>query len=586
MSLPPDGQPTTGSQAAPTTCLQVDGFTVRAGSRVLLDNASLAVCRGEVVLLVGGSGTGKTAFLRSIAGLAGDDAEGIACEGAVRIEGVEARGPGRGGAIGVVFQDYALLDEYDGARNVDFAADHRRPPREGAERRAARDRLLAELGVPGNVPVARLSGGQKQRVAIARALAYDPPVMLFDEPTSGLDPVSAHTVAGLIRDAADKYGKAVVVVTHDYANLERVADRVIELMPAERALVDRTAGRPSIVELPAPAAGAAGSQSSVVGSQSGPDGPAGPTPSAVATEPGAQSAAGPARDAGAGSPPEPNTENRKLKTALLQALATLLALLESTGRWAWRFLGSVPSVGGFAAWRSPKWGLRYLKHYAWLSSSIGAVVYVAAAGAMIGFVSTFFTLRHMPFKEYTEPLVLDDMLAGIGFSHFRILIPVVATLLIAARSGAAVAADVATRSHSHQLDAMRSMGAMPAAYLLTNVIWGLFLTTPILVWMSVVAAKWSSLLVFASSYPGDSLFTFDRAFHLLLREPGHALWTGTGWVLAKCWTCTVGTGIIAYQLGATPKESVNDVNRAVTTAIIASTLWVLLTHFTFAFWEF
>jgi ABC-type transporter Mla maintaining outer membrane lipid asymmetry permease subunit MlaE len=130
------------------------------------------------------------------------------------------------------------------------------------------------------------------------------------------------------------------------------------------------------------------------------------------------------------------------------------------------------------------------------------------------------------------------------------------------------------------------MGASPAAYLLTNVLWGIFLTTPILIWASVTAAKWASVLVFASTYPGESLFSFDRAFHLLLREPGHVLWTGTGWVLAKCWTCALGTGVIAYQLGATPKESVRDVNRAVTTAIIASTLWVLVTHFAFAFQEF
>jgi len=98
--------------------------------------------------------------------------------------------------------------------------------------------------------------------------------------------------------------------------------------------------------------------------------------------------------------------------------------------------------------------------------------------------------------------------------------------------------------------------------------------------------KWAGVLVFAANYPGESLWSFDRSFHLLLREPGRLLWIGTGWVLAKCWTCTVGTGIIAYQLGATPKESVRDVNRAVTTAIIASTLWVLVVHFTFAFLEF
>jgi ABC-type multidrug transport system ATPase subunit/ABC-type transporter Mla maintaining outer membrane lipid asymmetry permease subunit MlaE len=524
--------------AKDAVCLRADDFTVRAGDRVLLERVSLEVRRGEVVLLVGGSGTGKTAFLRSLAGLAGDDGEGISCDGTVRIEGAAVRGPGRNGRLGVVFQDYALLDEYDGARNVDFAADHRRPPLERGARRALRDRLLAELGVPGDVPVARLSGGQKQRVAIARALAYDPPVLLFDEPTSGLDPASAHTVADLIRDAATKYGKAVVVVTHDYANLQRIADRVLELAPAERTLVDRTAGRPSLAETAAsPSAGKPGTKD---------------------------------RDPGIND----------------RAFTAFTRFLEDTGRWAWRLVLSLPLLFGFAAWRSPKWGLRYLKHYAWLSSSFGALLYVAAAGAIIGFVSTYFSLRHMPFREYTEPLVLDDMLGGIGFSHFRILIPVVATLLIAARTGAAVAADVATRSHSHQLDALRSMGAMPGTYLLANVIWGVFLTTPLLIWVAVLAAKWAAVMVFASSYPGESLFSFDRAFHMLLREPGHTLWVGTGWVLAKCWTCTVGTGLIAYQLGATPKESVNDVNRAVTTAIIVSTLWVLLTHFAFAFWEF
>jgi ABC-type lipoprotein export system ATPase subunit/ABC-type transporter Mla maintaining outer membrane lipid asymmetry permease subunit MlaE len=524
---------------------------------VLLERVALDVRRGELVLLVGGSGTGKTALLRSIAGLAADG-EGISAEGMVRIDGTEVRGPGREGRIGVVFQDYALLDEHDGARNIDFAADHRRPPLERRERRALRDRLLAELGVPGDVPVARLSGGQQQRIAIARALAYDPPVLLFDEPTSGLDPASAHTVADLLRDAATKYGKAVVVVTHDYANLQRIGDRVIEIVPEERTLADCTGGRPSLV----------GGNRRDSGSGTRGSGE---------------------EDTGRGAEPPPPDAQRTARSAqplASRALSHLAGVLESTGRWAARLAGSIPAAAGFARWRSPVWGLRYLRHYAWLSSSLGALVYLAAAGAIIGFVSTFFSLRHLPFREYTEPLVLDDLLGGIGFSHFRILIPVVATLLIAARTGAAVAADIATRSHSHQLDALRSMGAMPGAYLLTGVIWGVFLTTPLLIAVATLAAKWAAVLVFAANYPHESLFSFDRSFHMLLREPGQLLWLGTGWVLAKCWTCSVGTGIIAYQLGATPKESVRDVNRAVTTAIIASTLWVLVTHFAFAFWEF
>lgn len=521
--------------------LDVTDLTIWAGDRVLLQDVGLGVRPGEVVLLVGGSGTGKTAFLRAVSGLLDDDG-GLRAEGTVSVGGKPVRGAGREGSIGIVFQNFALLDEHDGARNVDFGADHRRPPLHPRDRQALRDRLLSDLGVPGNVPIAHLSGGQKQRVAVARALAYDPPVLLFDEPTSGLDPQSAATVAALIRDAASKYGKAVLVVTHDYANLEKVGDRVVEIVPERRALEDRTGVRPSLVETLDP------------------------------SRPGA-------------SPPEPPAPAEPAGP-LHRAGTAIVDRLEATGRWGWRLLRALPYAAGFSGWRSPTWGLLHLWHYAKLSSSFGALVYVAAAGAIIGTVSTYFSLKHMPFREITEPLVLDEMLAAIGFSQFRVLVPVVATLLIAARSGAAIAADVSTRAHSHQIDALRSMGVRPESYLLTSILWGIFLTTPILVWASVAAARWAALLVFAGSYPHESLFAFDRSFHDLLREPGRLLWTGTGWVMAKCWTCTLGTGLLAYLLGSSPKESVRDVNRAVTTAIIASTLWVLLTHFAFAFAEF
>ncbi|MBN1773399.1 MAG: ATP-binding cassette domain-containing protein, partial [Deltaproteobacteria bacterium] len=349
------GPSATGARAEGDVCLRLERFTVRAGDRVLLEDVSLEVRRGEVLLLVGGSGTGKTAFLRTVAGLAGDDPRGVRAEGTVRIDGVEARGPGRRGRIGVVFQNYALLDEHDGARNVDFAADHRRPPLPRAERRARRDRLLAELQVPGRQPVARLSGGQRQRVAIARALAYDPPVLFFDEPTSGLDPAAAATVADLIREAAARRRKAVVVVTHDFANLERIADRIVELVPERRTLVDCTGGRPSLVGKPESAA--EGSPQPAAGDRT-------PAPTTDVAPPAA--------------PP------------VQRAAAAALGFLESTGRWAWRLFSSLPAVFGFVGWRSPAWGLRYLRHYAWLSSSLGALLYVAATTAM-GLVFSSFT---------------------------------------------------------------------------------------------------------------------------------------------------------------------------------------------------
>ena len=155
--------------------LVVSGLTVRAGGNVLLDDLSLDARRGEVVLVVGRSGSGKTAFLRAVAGLADEDGQGVSATGKVVVDGVERRGPGRERRVGIVFQDFALFDDYDGATNIDFGAEHHRLDRDPAKRLARRKELLAELGVPGDVPAARLSGRQKQRIAVARALAYDPP---------------------------------------------------------------------------------------------------------------------------------------------------------------------------------------------------------------------------------------------------------------------------------------------------------------------------------------------------------------------------------------------------------------------------
>ena len=130
------------------------------------------------------------------------------------------------------------------------------------------------------------------------------------------------------------------------------------------------------------------------------------------------------------------------------------------------------------------------------------------------------------------------------------------------------------------------MGAAPEAYLLTNILLGFVIATPLLVLVAVLAAKWTSAMVFAAVYPDTSLYVFDRAYHLLLRVPGHTWWVGTGLVLAKCWISTLGTGAIAYHLAAVPKESVRDVNRTIAHAIIGATLWVIVIHAAFAFGEF
>src|SRR3954468_11563838 len=198
----------------------------RAARRVL-DGASLHVGAGEVVAILGRSGTGKSTFLHLIGGL--DRAEA----GTISVAGERVTGAGeralsrlRRQRIGFVFQFFHLLPELTGEANV-LLAGRVRGARPDA---AARGReLIDRLGlrhVAESLP-SQLSGGEQQRFAIARALVNDPAVLLADEPTGNLDAEAGAEVLRLLRAGADE-GRAVVMVTHE-AGATAMADRVLRL---------------------------------------------------------------------------------------------------------------------------------------------------------------------------------------------------------------------------------------------------------------------------------------------------------------------------------------------------------------------
>ena len=204
----------------------------RAARRVL-DGASLSVAAGEVVAVIGRSGTGKSTLLHLIGGL--DRAEA----GVIELDGEPVTGASeralsalRRRRIGFVFQFFHLLPELSGEANVLLAARVR-----GAHPDAAR-RARELVGSLGLRPVAeslphQLSGGEQQRFAIARALVGRPDVILADEPTGNLDAASGTLVLDLLRSAADG-GRGVVIVTHEPEVVAR-ADRVLELRDAARS---------------------------------------------------------------------------------------------------------------------------------------------------------------------------------------------------------------------------------------------------------------------------------------------------------------------------------------------------------------
>ncbi|MFN7922930.1 MAG: ABC transporter ATP-binding protein [Bryobacteraceae bacterium] len=194
-----------------------------------LDDISLDVHSGEVLILAGPSGSGKTTLLSIMGAILAPSS------GSVRVQGVEISGLAekrlpsvRLANIGFIFQGFNLFPALTVLENVELALTLRGVSGSRAHHRAAD--LLDQMGLSAKLREhpANLSGGQKQRVAIARALAGDPPIILADEPTAALDSTSGRVVIDLLRGLAVDNGRAVVIVTHDPRVLAH-ADRTIHI---------------------------------------------------------------------------------------------------------------------------------------------------------------------------------------------------------------------------------------------------------------------------------------------------------------------------------------------------------------------
>ena len=199
-----------------TPALTVRGLRLTRGSRAILKGVDLHAHAGEVVALMGLSGSGKTTILRVIAGLEPPDAGEI-----------------RAAKVGMVFQFHYLFEHLPALDNVTLAPVHvQKIARADAEQRARA--LLAQLGVghPDQPPPRELSGGEAQRVAIARALAVDPPLLLLDEPTASLDPARRHDLGDALRALAAS-GRALVMTSHDDDFVRAHATRVVVLADGE-----------------------------------------------------------------------------------------------------------------------------------------------------------------------------------------------------------------------------------------------------------------------------------------------------------------------------------------------------------------
>jgi phospholipid/cholesterol/gamma-HCH transport system ATP-binding protein len=211
--------------------IEVSEVVTRLGGALIHDGVSLEVARGEVIALIGGSGTGKSVLLKEIIGLIRPQAGSIRLFGKDVWKASESELMALRRRFGVLFQDGALFSSLTVEQNV--AA----PLREHTDLPVQDCLELARLkialaGLPasacGKMP-SELSGGMRKRAALARALALDPELLFLDEPTSGLDPISARAFDRLIRLLSDSLGLTVFLVTHDLDTLLAMVDRIIVL---------------------------------------------------------------------------------------------------------------------------------------------------------------------------------------------------------------------------------------------------------------------------------------------------------------------------------------------------------------------
>jgi len=211
--------------------IEIRGLRKKLSRHWVLDGLDLDVRKGETLVVLGPSGTGKSVLLKHVIGLMQPDA------GSIRIDGEEIVGLGEKALnavrrrFGMLFQGSALFDSMTVGENVGLALfEHARDMDPAEVRRRVEERLewVGLRNVTAMKP-ASLSGGMRKRVGLARALALDPEYVLYDEPTTGLDPIMADTINQLIRALQKQLRVTSVVVTHDIRSAYAVADRIVLL---------------------------------------------------------------------------------------------------------------------------------------------------------------------------------------------------------------------------------------------------------------------------------------------------------------------------------------------------------------------
>ncbi len=209
----------------------------RFGKKVVLDGVNLEVASGESLVIIGGSGSGKSVTIKTVLGLIKPDS------GKIEVDGEDVTGLSfrqRAPMLqkcGMLFQGGALFDSLPVWRNITFGAAQRGQKLTNKEARELAIEKLEAVGLKpetADLLPSELSGGMQKRVGLARAIAANPEIIFFDEPTTGLDPIMADVINDLIVSCVKKLGSTAITITHDMASVRKIASRVAMIYPRPR----------------------------------------------------------------------------------------------------------------------------------------------------------------------------------------------------------------------------------------------------------------------------------------------------------------------------------------------------------------
>ncbi len=559
----------------PTTVIEISGLTLESlnatgnqlTARTLYRECELTAQRGEIVLLLGASGAGKSLLTNLLLNMEsplteslilGESSLSRSPSMSVYLETEEPSEPLEAltlpypeslkREIGVMFQSLGLFEDLTVEENFRFANDHSRSPRRGLEWSTWLGETLSKLQLSSSMigrKIDKLSGGERQRVALGRLLAYQPRVMILDEPTSALDFGNTLRTVEMIKSVHQE-GESLLtlVITHDYESFLEIADRVW-LLDEEAKFLNHSP----------------------------------PLSHEVYREKLSMRRNLPTRDL--------SELDHLTHLARVHDLALMTSLKRAKSQLS-RIMSTL---------KSP-WMLVYLKKFI-VEILIKGLPFYLVSSLVLGAVATYFTFNlnlgqislstgnEVEVSRFILPTFFEQMLSGFSVVMFRAVIPVFICLCVAARSGTAVTAYLSEMRdpQRRQWDALDHFGILPYWFFMPQLIVVFALSCFTLSYLSFWSASIGSLI---TSLVINPLCTLDiwYAHYIKLLEPTRGVWyKGAEMLLLKTTLSGVSIALISVRYGSKVKRSSLDMMRALSKANVFSVICVLIIYFLLLVWE-